>query len=182
MKLILHATSSGPLRDTLDRYWNQVRSDAKTTSAQHWFPHCTVTKTLRDSSHAKADLSVKQVDLVCQDLEDAVSSTLRNYQQPQLSIPKERFGICEIDLACSPWIQIGKLFHKNISTSLKLECQVELRQHISVAWGVGFLPEYHEPLFQELFEGVSMESDHWKIGLWTEAQDRWASVVQFDWT
>ena len=182
MELIVHASSTGPLRTGMDSIFNSFASSERQTRAQDWLPHATVTKTLRTLGNERAQLSSLQVDEVCHALTQVFMDLPRTLRTPPTISP---FAVGNnwsgMSLDCPGWIVVGQEFKALISTRMNLTCEVEFRQHISVAYGSGFDHTYHVPLASEVLNDVSLTEDEWSIGLWSRINGEWTPHIRIPW-
>ena len=181
MELILHATSTGPLRSALDEYWFKLPSD-RVTSAQQWLPHATIAKTIRTLSDVKADLDDHQVSEAKLMLEKILGKYPHEERlQPSIDPLTNVHGASQFSFRCRQWLEIGNDFRREVQRAFQMDCEVETKQHISVAWGTGFNAAFHNSLAIETLTSIPRDEDSWSIGLWSKLNGAWESQSLIPW-
>ena len=182
MEIIIHATSTGPLRNALDSFWKTVNVQNRPTRAQDWQPHVTITKTLRDQQGKRADLDENQVAQVGQIVSGAIAGLPHSIKvAPAISPLTSDFSQSRFEITCPGWVEVGRGIEAEVAKTLGLQCTAEIGLHLSVAWGTGYSHTFHSPLASNALESVPLDEDKWSIGLWTKIGQAWVPQLVVPW-
>jgi ubiquitin-associated SH3 domain-containing protein len=161
-QLIFYATPTGPLADTVARYYRQVTEAGQGTTAQTYPPHCTLTGFFRREPARAA----------------AVITEFATAQTAIGAVPDDAVTIAGLRTQAdwvglelnSPWLieTTTTMAAAHRLTPGDDELRVKDWPHLSLAYGVDDLT-FHAALAEEMLDLT--EPVTWELGLWERHPD-----------
>lgn len=160
-ELILYATPTGELADSCREYWRRADEAGRTTTAQSFPPHCTLTGFFHRGRGRVAEV-VAEAAQVAEEFGSVEVADVRLESHGDwvgLGLDSDRLAS-----AIDRFVELHRVF----AGEDRLRPKSWL--HLSLAYGDGVVPAWHAELAATLVQPCTVP---WTIGLWRRAGARW---------